>query len=135
MLFITFNFPHAGQEDIESLSASIHTYAKDLDVSYPSAQKVRTRRHGTSRVHAHLWSVVQVTVCPLYAKLGPAEQAKAFDPARPDHRKVILATNVAETSVTIPGIKYVIDTGLAKEKKYHASVGELPAVREKGSVQ
>lgn len=63
-------------------------------------------------------------MCPLYAKLGPAEQAKAFAPAQPKTRKVILATNVAETSVTIPGIKYVIDTGLAKEKQYHASVGE-----------
>ena len=47
-----------------------------------------------------------------------AHQAKIFAPAPVGTRKVILATNVAETSITIPGIKYVIDTGLCKEKNY-----------------
>ena len=62
-------------------------------------------------------------VCPLYARLTPAEQNKAFHLAPPKTRKVILATNVAETSITISGIKYVVDAGMAKEKTYHASTG------------
>lgn len=62
-------------------------------------------------------------ICPLYAKLPQAEQLKAFNLTPPNTRKVILATNVAETSVTIPGIKFVVDTGLAKEKEFHASAG------------
>jgi HrpA-like RNA helicase len=43
--------------------------------------------------------------------------------APPNTRKVILATNVAETSITISGIKYVIDTGMQKEKTYHPATG------------
>lgn len=66
---------------------------------------------------------MQVLIRPLYAKLPPAEQALAFTPAPPRTRKVILATNVAETSVTIPGVKYVIDTGYCKEKEHHAAAG------------
>ena len=67
----------------------------------------------------------QLLICPLYAKLAPQEQAKAFAPTPPNTRKIILSTNVAETSVTIPGVSYVVDTGLAKEKEYHPSVGTL----------
>lgn len=52
------------------------------------------------------------------ASTTPSAQAKIFSPAPPNTRKVILATNVAETSITIPGIKYVIDSGYCKEKNY-----------------
>ena len=43
-------------------------------------------------------------------------QLRALSPAKPGHRKIILATNIAETSITIPGVKYVIDTGMVKVK-------------------
>jgi len=57
------------------------------------------------------------TVYPLYARLSSAEQRRVF---RPVHgRKIIVATNVAETSITIPGIRYVIDTGLARIARYN----------------
>ncbi len=59
---------------------------------------------------------VGVTVLPLYARLSAAEQAKIFH--RGPGRKIIVSTNVAETSLTIPGIKYVIDTGLARIPHY-----------------
>lgn len=52
-------------------------------------------------------------VLPLHGKLPPGEQQKVFQ--EDDLRKIVFATNVAETSVTIPGVKYIIDTGLAKE--------------------
>lgn len=52
-------------------------------------------------------------VLPLHGKLQPEEQQKVFKDF--EERKIIFATNVAETSVTIPGIKYIVDTGLAKE--------------------
>ncbi len=58
-----------------------------------------------------------VAVLPLFARLSAAEQQKVFD--RPNGRKIIVATNVAETSLTIPGIKYVIDSGLARISQYN----------------
>ncbi|WP_425530501.1 ATP-dependent RNA helicase HrpA [Parapusillimonas granuli] len=56
-------------------------------------------------------------VLPLYARLSQAEQEQIFRP-RGSGRRVILATNVAETSLTVPGIRYVVDSGLARVKRY-----------------
>lgn len=55
---------------------------------------------------------------PLFGRLSNAEQQRIFAPTTA--RKIILATNIAETSLTIPGIRYVIDTGLARVSRYHA---------------
>ncbi|KGE05099.1 ATP-dependent RNA helicase HrpA [Pseudohaliea rubra] len=57
-------------------------------------------------------------VLPLYARLGQAEQARVFDPRSRRGVRVVLATNVAETSVTVPGIRYVIDPGEARINRY-----------------
>ncbi len=57
-----------------------------------------------------------VTAFPLFARLSAADQARVFAPAI--GRKIIVATNIAETSLTIPGIKYVVDTGLARISRY-----------------
>ncbi|WP_107726822.1 ATP-dependent RNA helicase HrpA [Neisseria weaveri] len=58
-------------------------------------------------------------ILPLFARLSNAEQHKIFHPSG-GKRRIVLATNVAETSLTVPGIKYVIDTGLARVKRYSA---------------
>ena len=65
-------------------------------------------------------------VLPLYARLTPAEQQKIFAPM--GARKIVLATNVAETSLTVPGIRYVIDSGTARISRYsyRAKVQRLP---------
>ena len=54
-------------------------------------------------------------ILPLYSILPTEEQMKVFEPPPSDSRLVVIATNVAETSLTIPGIRYVIDCGRAKE--------------------
>ncbi|GAA6005855.1 uncharacterized protein JCM10292_004661 [Rhodotorula paludigena] len=92
-----------GQDEIDSLASSINAYLPDLE-----------------KTKSHLGTLL---VTPLYAKLPPTDQAKAFAPAPPKTRKVILSTNIAETSVTIPGVRFVVDSGLAKEKRYHAGTG------------
>ena len=58
-------------------------------------------------------------ILPLFARLSHSEQHKIFHPSGAK-RRIVLATNVAETSLTVPGIKYVIDTGLARVKRYSA---------------
>ncbi|WP_342246806.1 ATP-dependent RNA helicase HrpA [Pseudomonas sp. OTU5201] len=65
-------------------------------------------------------------VLPLYARLTPAEQQKIFQPMA--GRKIVLSTNVAETSLTVPGIRYVIDSGTARISRYsyRAKVQRLP---------
>ena len=61
-------------------------------------------------------------VLPLFSRLTPAEQQRVFQPpAGRAVRKVVLSTNIAETSLTIPGIRFVIDTGLARLKRYQAA--------------
>ena len=59
---------------------------------------------------------VKLIVLPLYASLPPAQQQKVFAPARPNTRKIILSTNIAETSLTIPGVRFVVDSCRVKAK-------------------
>ncbi|KIY98086.1 RNA helicase [Monoraphidium neglectum] len=65
----------------------------------------------------------ELLVLPIYAALPPEQQMRVFDPAPAGSRKAILATNIAETSITIPGVRYVVDTGFVKARGYHAKLG------------
>lgn len=66
---------------------------------------------------------LEMLVCPLFAALPSSQQQKVFQPT-PEHcRKVILATNIAETSITIPGVSYVVDTGVVKARGYNPRTG------------
>ncbi|KAF2273933.1 P-loop containing nucleoside triphosphate hydrolase protein [Westerdykella ornata] len=65
----------------------------------------------------------ELIICPIYANLPTDLQAKAFMETPPGARKVVLATNIAETSITIDGIAYVIDPGYVKENVYNARTG------------
>lgn len=89
-----------GQDDIETLEELLSDYSRRLP---PTAKKL--------------------LVCPLFAAMPPAQQMKAFEPADADTRKVILATNIAETSVTINGVRHVIDTGLVKQRTFLPRTG------------
>lgn len=113
-----------GQEDIDGLAASIKSYLPDLHKSYAIRGEVRIRSITSNQTLSYEVFSNQILVCPLYARLPASEQAKAFAFTPPNTRKVILSTNIAETSVTIPGIKFVIDSGMVKEKEYHSSVGK-----------
>lgn len=64
-----------------------------------------------------------VHVLPLYSQLQTKDQLRVFEKPPGDSRLIVLATNIAETSLTIPGIRYVFDTGRAKEKKYDQMTG------------
>lgn len=64
-----------------------------------------------------------VIILPLYSLLSPIEQAKVFDTVPEGYRLIIVATNIAETSITIPDIKYVVDSGRQKCRNYNSSTG------------
>jgi len=66
----------------------------------------------------HPPGATRTSVLPLFAKLSFAEQQRVFEPHA--GRRIVLATNVAETSLTVPGIRYVIDTGVARVSRYSA---------------
>jgi len=65
----------------------------------------------------------RVLVLPLYSMLSAEEQARVFDKVPEDTRLIVVATNIAETSITIPGISYVVDSGRQKCRNYHAGTG------------
>ena len=75
----------------------------------------RTRKFGTK--------MKELIILPIYANLPSDLQAKIFEPTPPGARKVVLATNIAETSLTIDGIIYVIDPGFCKQKSYNPRTG------------
>lgn len=89
-----------GQDAIEALAHVLEEARKTLDESFPD-----------------------ICVCPLYAALPFEQQMGVFDPAPHGTRKVVLATNIAETSLTIPGIRFVVDSGLCKLKLAHPLTG------------
>ncbi len=64
-----------------------------------------------------------VDVVPLYGALTPAEQDRAIQPAPPGRRKVVLATSIAETSLTIEGVRIVVDGGLSRVPRYEPDTG------------
>ena len=75
----------------------------------------RTRGFGTR--------IPELIVLPIYANLPSDMQAKIFEPTPPNARKVVLATNIAETSITIDNVVYVIDPGFAKQNSYNPRTG------------
>ncbi|KAF6165161.1 hypothetical protein GIB67_000745 [Kingdonia uniflora] len=77
--------------------------------------KHRTRGLGTK--------IAELIICPIYANLPTELQSKIFDPTPEGARKVVIATNIAETSLTIDGISYVIDPGFSKMKSYNPRTG------------
>ncbi|XP_062261478.1 ATP-dependent RNA helicase DHX33 [Platichthys flesus] len=102
-----------GQEEIEALARTCRDIAKHLP-------------EGCS----------PMVVIPLYASLPPAQQLRVFQLAPKGCRKVILSTNIAETSLTISGIKYVIDTGMVKAKRFNPDSGlEVLAVQRISKAQ
>ncbi|EJT52494.1 ATP-dependent RNA helicase prh1 [Trichosporon asahii var. asahii CBS 2479] len=78
----------------------------------------------------------QLQVLPLYSSLPPSAQAKIFAPLPPKTRRIVVATNVAETSLTIPGIAFVIDSGFKKEKEYiYRASGAIEHLRKQAISQ
>ncbi len=88
----------------------------DILVFLPGEREIRETADLARRALARKPYAAAVEILPLYARLSVAEQRRVFAPSTA--RRLVLATNVAETSLTVPGIRYVIDSGLARIKRY-----------------
>lgn len=82
-----------GQDEIEAMATQIRSVSKLNEIKGPT-----------------------IKVCPLYSQLPQHQQLLALKPSDPGFRKIVLATNIAETSLTISGIKFVIDSGVVKSR-------------------
>ena len=88
----------------------------DILAFLPGEREIRETGDLARRALARRPYADAVEILPLYARLSVAEQQRVFGASR--GRRLVLATNVAETSLTVPGIRYVIDSGLARIKRY-----------------
>ena len=88
----------------------------DILVFLPGEREIREAADHLRKHLSHHPVLRNAEVLPLFARLSQAEQDRIFHPGR--ERRIVLATNVAETSLTVPGIRYVIDAGTARVKRY-----------------
>ncbi|EOD43528.1 putative mrna splicing factor rna helicase protein [Neofusicoccum parvum UCRNP2] len=97
----------------------------DILVFLTGQDEIETMAEDLAETSRKLGSAApELIICPIYANLPQEEQAKIFEPTPPGKcRKVVLATNIAETSLTIDGIVYVIDPGYVKENVYNPRTG------------
>ena len=88
----------------------------DILVFLPGAREIR-------RTAERLTGIPDTLVAPLYGALPPADQDRAIDPAPPGLRKIVLATDIAETSLTIEGVRVVVDGGLTRNPRFDPRTG------------
>jgi len=100
---------------VDELWLSPHS-AGDILVFLPGEREIREAADHLRKHLAHQPLARNAEVLPLFARLSQAEQDRIFDGH--SGRRIVLATNVAETSLTVPGIRYVIDAGTARVKRY-----------------
>ncbi len=112
------------QEEEDALAAAVEELCRegegDVLVFLPGEREIRDaaevlRKHGLGASGARPGRA-QSEILPLFSRLSTAEQDRVFRPG--GARRIVLATNVAETSLTVPRIRYVVDTGLARVKRY-----------------
>lgn len=121
--------PEEGTDTPEAIEQAVRELWRegpgDILVFLPGERDIRdSERHLSRALSNSKYSTAEVV--PLYARLTRSAQQRIFAPSA--GRRVVLATNVAETSLTVPGIRYVVDTGLARVSRYSttAKVQRLP---------
>ncbi|KAA9105618.1 ATP-dependent RNA helicase HrpA [Microbacterium rhizomatis] len=112
------------RDDVDTVVAALRELdrepAGDVLVFFPGEAEIRDAADTVRGAYAN--DANPTEVLPLYGRLSAAEQHRVFERSKVAgvRRRVILATNVAETSLTVPGIRYVVDTGTARISRYSA---------------
>ncbi|KUG55466.1 ATP-dependent RNA helicase HrpA [Kocuria rosea subsp. polaris] len=101
----------------------------DILVFFAGEREIRDAQEALQATLKRVRALADTEILPLFGRLSMAEQHRVFAPS--GRRRIVLATNVAETSLTVPGIKYVIDPGTARISRYSArtKVQRLPIER------
>jgi len=102
-------------DGVDELWRDVHN-SGDILVFLPGEREIREAADHLRKHLSHQPMFRNAEVLPLFARLSQAEQDRIFD--NHSARRIVLATNVAETSLTVPGIRYVIDAGTARMKRY-----------------
>ncbi len=135
---IRYQGPDDSDDEVDGITAALRELDReapgDVLVFLPGEAEIRDAMDAVRGMYAN--DAAPTEVLPLYGRLSAAEQHRVFErPSRGSEgriagvrRRVILATNVAETSLTVPGIRYVIDTGTARISRYSArtKIQQLP---------
>lgn len=121
---------HSASEQTDYLFSAISTVFQ-IHKSAPLNEDILVFMTGQEEIESTVKTITELNkanlknlpllVLPLYASMPSNKQLKVFEKAPTGYRKVIISTNIAETSITIRGIKYVIDTGMIKSKLYTPS--------------
>ncbi|MCB9840582.1 MAG: ATP-dependent RNA helicase HrpA [Phycisphaeraceae bacterium] len=98
---------------LDAIDELAHAGSGDVLVFLPGEREIREIAEALRKHHPP-----QTEILPLFARLSAEEQERVFKPH--PYRRIVLATNVAETSLTVPGIRYVVDSGLARISRYSA---------------
>ncbi|NLB46629.1 MAG: ATP-dependent RNA helicase HrpA, partial [Microbacteriaceae bacterium] len=100
----------------------------DVLAFFSGEAEIRDAADALRALNTRLQPAQQFDILPLYGRLSAAEQHRVFERPTSSRRRVVLATNVAETSLTVPGIRYVIDAGTARISRYssRSKVQRLP---------
>lgn len=121
-----------GTDDVDGITAALRELDRepsgDVLVFLPGEAEIRDAMDAVRGMYAK--DAAPTEVLPLYGRLSSAEQHRVFERSAVAgvRRRVILATNVAETSLTVPGIRYVVDTGTARISRYsnRSKIQRLP---------
>ncbi|HET6907288.1 MAG TPA: ATP-dependent helicase HrpB [Rhodanobacteraceae bacterium] len=115
--------PRSGEDDLvrthRAVQQALRETEGDVLVFLPGRREIARCRS----LFAGDASATHIEIFPLHGELSLAEQHAALSPAEPGTRRVILATNVAESSLTLPGIRAVVDLGLAREPRFDPNSG------------
>ncbi len=96
---------------LDAVDEAVRSGSGDVLVFLPGEREIRETAEALRKHHP-----AGAEILPLFARLSFAEQERVFKPG--GARRIVLATNVAETSLTVPGIRYVVDTGMARINRY-----------------
>ena len=103
---------------VAAVTRALSEEVGDVLVFLPGMGEITRTRHRLAETLARTPAADTVDIRPLAGAIGPADQDLALEPSPPGRRRVVLATDIAETSLTVDGVRIVVDSGLARRPRF-----------------